>query len=270
MMGRTISSTVTMEPAGVLDRPSMASPRVSSSTRQERITKPSRTASGQAQATYIFGKDRLAGYLPGQSGSIFYLLDALGSVGEVTNGIGADLGSYIYDVFGQTTTATVTVSNSFQFAGQSTEPLTDLQYMRARVYDPITGRFLQNDPTGLRAGINQYVYVENNPTNYVDRLGTVRERSDQQDSPFDQAIDLGADLLSPGTTARRIISLATGQPLPPQYGGVGRVADSTTVIPALGPFYRWSRMPSRTTISLCLNLSRHTLTWQIHWFNWLI
>lgn len=44
-----------------------------------------------------------------------------------------------------------------------------LIYMRARWYDPATGRFVSEDPAG--DGTNRYVYTDNNPVNAVDPDG---------------------------------------------------------------------------------------------------
>lgn len=41
-----------------------------------------------------------------------------------------------------------------------------------RWYDPITGRWLSNDPIGISGGLNQYVFCGNNPVNFVDPFGT--------------------------------------------------------------------------------------------------
>ncbi len=46
-----------------------------------------------------------------------------------------------------------------------------LYYYRARYYDPSAGRFLSEDPIELDGGVDFYVYVGNNPTNFVDPLG---------------------------------------------------------------------------------------------------
>ena len=46
---------------------------------------------------------------------------------------------------------------------------------RARSYDPNTGRFLSEDPLGFGGGdTNNYVYVGNSPTGFVDPLGLTK------------------------------------------------------------------------------------------------
>jgi len=44
-------------------------------------------------------------------------------------------------------------------------------YMRARYYDPETGRFISEDPAGLDAGVNLYAYVVGNPISRADQSG---------------------------------------------------------------------------------------------------
>ncbi|MCK4565152.1 MAG: RHS repeat-associated core domain-containing protein, partial [Verrucomicrobia bacterium] len=48
----------------------------------------------------------------------------------------------------------------------------------ARWYNPETGRWLSKDPIGISGGLNQYVFVENNPVNFVDPEGlTVKSKA---------------------------------------------------------------------------------------------
>ena len=67
----------------------------------------------------------------------------------------------------------VTPANDFLrpgFPGQS-QVLSDLDYNRARDYDPVTGRYIQADPIGLAGDVNPYVYALSNPVNGIDPLG---------------------------------------------------------------------------------------------------
>jgi RHS repeat-associated protein len=49
------------------------------------------------------------------------------------------------------------------------EDETGLVYMRARYYEPTTGRFISEDPA--RDGVNWYLYADGNPVNRIDSSG---------------------------------------------------------------------------------------------------
>jgi RHS repeat-associated protein len=90
-----------------------------------------------------------------------------------------------YDAFGRITSETnAAVDSLFAFTGRERDEeswywdaalnrYTGGHYFyRGRVYDPVTGRFLSQDPIGFAAGdANLYRYVENNPTNATDPSG---------------------------------------------------------------------------------------------------
>ena len=50
-------------------------------------------------------------------------------------------------------------------------PELDIYYMRARWYEPQTGRFLSEDPIGLAGGMNPFVFAGNDPVNARDPTG---------------------------------------------------------------------------------------------------
>lgn len=62
------------------------------------------------------------------------------------------------------------VQQNLRFQGQYFDAETGLHYNRFRYYDPDCGRFISQDPIGLRGGINLYQYAPN-PVIWIDPLG---------------------------------------------------------------------------------------------------
>jgi RHS repeat-associated protein len=83
--------------------------------------------------------------------------------------------TYYYDAFGNITDTTGAASNTITFAGYQYDKETGLYYLNARMYDPKTARFLQEDTyTGDRndpLSLNLYVYCHNEPLMYSDPTG---------------------------------------------------------------------------------------------------
>jgi RHS repeat-associated protein len=105
------------------------------------------------------------------AGDRYPLTDALGSVVALTNGSGAIATTYAYEPYGATTASGSASANSTQFTGRENDG-SGLYFYRARYYDPLTGRFLSEDPAGFAAGDpNLYRYVGNSPTNASDPSG---------------------------------------------------------------------------------------------------
>ena len=77
---------------------------------------------------------------------------------------------YEYDAFGNVIEAEESIENRFRFAGEQHDPVTEQYYLRARYYNPVIGRFMQED-TYHGDGLNLYAYVGNNPVRYVDPSG---------------------------------------------------------------------------------------------------
>jgi RHS repeat-associated protein len=73
-----------------------------------------------------------------------------------------------YLPYGDNATA---AGSTFRYTGQQLDLESSLYYLRARMYSPALGRFLQTDPAGYNAGDNLYAYVGNDPLNLNDPNG---------------------------------------------------------------------------------------------------
>jgi RHS repeat-associated protein len=106
-----------------------------------------------------------------------YVQDLRGDVVALLDAGGQVVNRYEYDDFGEVVSAQELVPNPFTFAGRERDSETGFVQLRARTYDPRTGRFLQRDPHpgSLRAPITQspYVFARNDPYGHTDPLGTV-------------------------------------------------------------------------------------------------
>ena len=75
---------------------------------------------------------------------------------------------YAYGPYGEPGSWT---GSRFRYTGQIMIPEAQLYSYKARVYDPMTGRFLQTDPIGYKDDLDWYVYVGADPVNHIDPSG---------------------------------------------------------------------------------------------------
>ena len=69
-------------------------------------------------------------------------------------------------------------ANPIRFSTKYDDDESDLFYYGYRYYKPSTGTWLSTDPSGEKGGKNLYGFVENKPSNSVDRLGLDYKISD--------------------------------------------------------------------------------------------
>jgi len=145
--------------------------------------------SGAATRTYTYGLQRISEYQPisGTWTANYYGYDGMGNVRQLTNSAGAITDQYEYDAFGNKWTVSGTTPNNYLYRGEQFDPDLGLYYLRARYYNPLTGRFMSRDPEDgysvYPISLHKYLYAGGNPVNYVDPRGR---------SLFEYAIENGA------------------------------------------------------------------------------
>ncbi|MDQ8734836.1 S8 family serine peptidase [Paenibacillus sp. LHD-38] len=132
------------------------------------------------KATYVYGLsliERIDGQNANRSS---YLMNGHGDVVELRDEQGNIQNQYSYDIWGNPITESETVDNPFRYSGEYWDESTELQYLRARWYDPSTARFINEDTyegeLGNPLSHNLYTYVHNNPLIYVDPTGHWNEK----------------------------------------------------------------------------------------------
>ena len=125
---------------------------------------------------YIRGLDLICSDSEKARNYYHYACDEMGSITHVVlqnnneNTSAQVLNHYEYDAFGNTVVCEEQVANRFRYTGQMYDGVTSQYYLRARFYNPVIGRFLQED-TYLGDGLNLFSYCKNNPLMYYDPSG---------------------------------------------------------------------------------------------------
>ncbi len=143
-----------------------------------------RDGSGNILKQYIYGNGidellRIDVYENGTVTSYFVHTNAVGSVTAITDADGNIVERISYDAFGNASftnaagnpIASSSIGNEILFQGRRYDKESNLYYYRARHYDPVMGRFLQNDPMGYYDSMNLYQAFNMNGVNFVDPKG---------------------------------------------------------------------------------------------------
>ena len=85
-----------------------------------------------------------------------------------------------YDPFGTLRAETGAGDSDFDYAGEQRDGETGLLNLRARLYDPVLGRFITRDSFDGMVGVpqswNRYSYAENDPVNSTDPDGHKKKK----------------------------------------------------------------------------------------------
>jgi RHS repeat-associated protein len=162
-----------------------------------------------------------ATYVPDIQGSVIASLDA--SSGTLTKAG--------FQPFGESGST----AGTFRYTGARIDAETNGLYnMRARMYSPTLGRFLQTDPVGTQGGINLYGYVGNDPLNLVDIFGLTADNpqgSGQNNGSLLAGVAIGATAVCVAAEpcgAAEGIGLATAVVLGAALGLSGDTAQTQT------------------------------------------
>ncbi len=111
----------------------------------------------------------------------YYTQNAHGDVVNLTDKDGKVTKKYTYDAFGVEKNIDKNDTNAFRYCGEYYDTETGTIYLRARYYNPTTGRFISRDSFAGRKSdplsLNLYTYCRNNPLRYVDPSGHITVNS---------------------------------------------------------------------------------------------
>ncbi|TBL71232.1 polymorphic toxin type 30 domain-containing protein [Paenibacillus thalictri] len=131
-------------------------------------------ATDQVATRYIRGINYIARI--DQSDKLsYYLYNSHGDVVQTVNEAGVVENQYDYDIFGNPTLTIEQNGNAIRYAGEFLDEETGLYYLRARYYNPYTGRFISEDSywgeDTSPLSLNRYTYAHNDPLKYLDPTG---------------------------------------------------------------------------------------------------
>jgi RHS repeat-associated protein len=142
------------------------------------------SGTGAVERTYTYGLQRISEYQPISNvwTASFYGYDGGGNVRQLTNSAGAVTDSYEYDAYGNEFTVSGSTPNEFMYRGEQFDSDLGLYYLRARYYNPTTGRFMSRDPFDPKLGdadgkpidpreLHKYLYAGGDPANLIDPTG---------------------------------------------------------------------------------------------------
>jgi RHS repeat-associated protein len=138
---------------------------------EEKVTQDGQTT----VTTYTIGHDVIAQFSAAIE-ALVLLADGHGSTRAVADAAAQIQQEYLYDAYGQLLNMEAgNALTSLLYSGEQFNPVAGLQYLRARWYDPSSGRFNRLDPFAGNVqdplSLHKYAYVHGNPVMGVDPSG---------------------------------------------------------------------------------------------------
>jgi RHS repeat-associated protein len=150
------------------------------------------SGSGTVARQYTYGLERISEnqWTNNTWTPSFYAQDGSGSVRRLTNSARAVTDTYDYDAFGNKINSTGTTTNNYLYRGEQYDSDLGLYYLRARYYNPNTGRFMSRDPEEGKAkdpkSLHKYLYAGSNPINWMDPTG----RNEEEDAEIEAEVEI--------------------------------------------------------------------------------
>ncbi|MCA1842423.1 MAG: RHS repeat-associated core domain-containing protein, partial [Actinobacteria bacterium] len=186
-----------------------------------------RDGSGNPLRRYVYAGGPLSMSDGGGAIDHYYLTDAQGSVVNVTSALAATEMSLSYDPFGDSRTVTQSEGapeNLLRYTGQLLDTSTGLYDLRARMYDPGSGRMLQMDPLGAGGlgATSSYAYANDAPTTMQDPTGLFPWGELAQAALLvgTAALDVATDGAATPLLAEEIEAEVGGEALAAEGGGI--------------------------------------------------
>ena len=140
------------------------------------VLEESSTLGGSPVLSYTIGDDVLAQCL-GSGNPQWLLYDGHGSTRQLLSNSGAVHARYDFDAYGVATPALPGegLDTTLLYCGEQYDPVLEQYYLRARYYNPVTGRFNRRDPfDGINhdpQSLHKYAYAHCDPVNGIDPSG---------------------------------------------------------------------------------------------------
>ena len=114
------------------------------------------TAAGTTSSVYTYGTNLVSvgRIIPNAPSAVvsYFTYDGLGSVRQLTDATGAVTDTWDYDAFGNIISRTGTTENAYLYRGEQYDTDLGMYSLRARFYNPNTGRFWNQDSYEGSAG----------------------------------------------------------------------------------------------------------------------
>jgi RHS repeat-associated protein len=133
--------------------------------------------SPSVQRTYVYGLSlvRQVSTLTSQPSTSYYGADGHGSVRFLMDSGGTVTDTYTYDAYGNQIGRLGSTTNNYLYCGEQYDPDLGFYYLRARYYQPQTGRFWTMDSyegnTSDPLSLHKYAYCCDSPVNRCDPGG---------------------------------------------------------------------------------------------------